>query len=133
MVQLYPSFLEEKAMNTPDSQQAIRIRWYRLWLDRKIGWYTVIYMMKMIVEQVYLCCPGLEIQYTRRSKVGFLFSMRNKLGQVKTFSNERKKGLSFRDFFTRNLDNVTRKACVYYRPPTGNDNIYKMDCKTNAY
>ena len=66
-----------------------------------------------------ICCPGLEIQYTRRSKVGFLFSMRNKLGQVKTFSNERKKGLSFRDFFTRNLDNVTRKACVYYRPPTG--------------
>jgi hypothetical protein len=50
-VPLYPSFLEEKAMNTPDSKQAMRIKWYRLWLNRKICWYAFDHILKFIVNK----------------------------------------------------------------------------------
>jgi hypothetical protein len=128
-------------MNTPDSKQVMRIRWHRLWLNRRILWYAFnYYIMKIIKDHLYLCCSGIEFLHIRRCKVGFPFPIRNISGQVKIYGNDREKGLSFRDAFTRTLnklevrfplswklDNVARKACVSYRPPAGNDRTYYVE------
>ena len=58
-------------MNTPDSKRAMRIRWYRLWLVRKICWYAFNYIMKISIDHVYLCLSGMELLYDRRKGLSF--------------------------------------------------------------
>jgi hypothetical protein len=67
--------------------------------------------MKIERDHLNSCCSGVSpnrrrtnrLLYNRICRVGFPFPIRNISGQGETYGNDRKKGLSFRDAFTRNL------------------------------
>ena len=82
-------------MNAPNSEQAIRIRWYGQWLNQRVIWYAFDYLILIVKEHLYLYCSRLELYNNTRSKVRF---------PLRTYGNDREKELSFRDVFTRNLN-----------------------------
>jgi hypothetical protein len=112
--------LEERAMKTPNSKQAIRIRWYGLWLNRRANWYAFDFMMKIIKEFLHPYYSGVELYDNRRCKVRF---------PLRTYGNDRKKELSFRDVFTRNLDNDKAIFPFLVRNISGQVKTYENDRK----
>jgi hypothetical protein len=108
-------------MNTPNSEQAIRIRWYGQWLNQRVIWYAFDFIMKIIKEYLHPYYSGVELYDNRRCKVRF---------PLRTYGNDREKELSFRDVFSRNLNNDKSRFSFPIRnisgqvKTNGNDRIY---------
>jgi hypothetical protein len=164
-----PVSWKRRAMSTPNSEQAIRIRWYDLWMDRIVIWCAFGFIMKIVKDHLNLCYLGVAHPYNVRScysehseeswlskykiflpinrdrndKLNFLDNLAASSSEtehamtgnrvrfpLRTYGNDGRKELSFRDVFTRNLnnDNARFLSKTYgYDSRTVNETIYYLE------